>query len=99
MAEQVSESLRELIEKAQADKELPHIYFNGFANSLGSGDVTIVLRQGKVPIAVLNTSFTVAKTLATKLGELVAFLEERTAQTIMTTDDVAQKLEGGSEND
>ena len=99
MAEQVSQSLRDRIEEAQADKELPHIYFNAFANSLGSGDVTIVLQQGKVPIAVLSTSFTVAKTLVRKLGELVAFLEERTAQTIMTSDDVAEKLSKGSEND
>ncbi len=64
------------------------IYFNGFVNAIGIGDVTIVLERNGKAVAVLNTSYTVAKTLAEKLGGLIKNLEEASGKEIMTTDNV-----------
>ena len=55
--------------------DIPQIYFNGFATALGSGDVVIVLERNGKPVATLNASFTEAKTLVQKIGELIASLE------------------------
>jgi hypothetical protein len=68
------------------------IYFNGFVNALGIGDVSIILELNNKSVAVLNTSYTVAKTLAEKLGGLIKNLEEASGQEIMTTDNVSAFL-------
>lgn len=70
------------------------LYFNGFINALGSGDVLIELKRNDKPVAFLNTSYTVAKTFAFKLNELVKTLETKSGNTIMTTDNVHSALEG-----
>lgn len=76
------------------------IYFNGFANSLGLGDVLISLERNGKPVAILNTSYTVAKTLAIKLNDLIRTLENNTDTSIMTTDKIASSvLHKGKEND
>lgn len=70
------------------------VYFNGFVNLLGAGDFTIGLKRNDRVIAVLNTSYTTAKTLAVKLMELIKTLENQTGNTIMTVDQVRESLEG-----
>lgn len=65
---------------------------------MGLGDVMIVLQRNGKPIAVLNASFTVAKSLAIKLGEAINFLEEKTKQRMLTTDQVAQLVGGVNKN-
>lgn len=82
----------EFIDNAVRSNDVPHIYFNGFVNSISTGDVLLVLKSNERPVAVLNASYTLAKTLVEKLGELVTALETRTDNTIMTTDDVARAL-------
>lgn len=79
-------------ENALLDESIPHFYFNGFINGLGTGDISIVLQRSGGNVAVLNTSYTVAKTLALKLGELVAALEEATGNSIMTVEDIGSSL-------
>ncbi|MCP4683058.1 MAG: hypothetical protein GY864_12050 [Desulfobacterales bacterium] len=90
---------QEQIESALADENLPRIYFNGFITSLATGDVFIVLKQNEKPVAILNVSHIVAKSLATKLANIIALLEEKTGSTIMTTDDVLRKLVEDVDND
>jgi len=68
------------------------IYFNGFVNLLGAGDFTIGLKRGDRVVAVLNASYTTAKTLAVKLMELIKTLENQTGNTIMTVDQVKEGL-------
>ena len=80
------------VEKALASPEIPTVYFNGFLNTLGSGDILIVLERNGRPVANLHTSYTVAKTLAMKLGQMIAELEAKTGNTIMTTDDVNEAM-------
>ena len=93
------EAFLKQIESVLEDKELPTIYFNGFITTVGTGDVLIILRQQNKPVAILNTSYTVAKTLAEKLGGGIAVLEQRTGNTIMTTEDLGAKLAEGVDND
>lgn len=80
------------IEQAVKSESLPNIYFNGFITSIGSGDILVILKRHNKPVAVLNTSYTVAKTLATKLGGAIENLEKKTGTIIMTTEDVTIKL-------
>jgi hypothetical protein len=85
------EKLKEVIQKA-IESNIETIYFNGFTNSVGVGDVVIVLHRNGKPIAILNASYTVAKSLAIKLNELIGFLESKTDQKMLTTDQVEQHL-------
>ena len=86
------EAIREQIEEALQKPEIPALYFNGFSNVLGAGDVLIVLTRNGAPLAVLNASYTVAKTFAMKLQDIIANLENATGNTIMTVDEVEQKI-------
>lgn len=82
----------QLKESVESDL-VPKLYGNGFVISLGTGDVMLLLKRNEQPVAVINLSYTVAKTLVEKLGALVARLEQDTAHTIMTTDYVTEKLQ------
>lgn len=75
---------------------VPKLYFNGFATGLGQGDIIFVLEQNNRPVVTLNASYTMVKTLAHKLGGLIARIEEDSGNTIMTTDDVNRYLAKGA---
>ena len=81
-------TIDERIESAKTNENIPNIHFNGFISSLGTGDVFIVLENNNKPVAILNASYTVAKTFAAKLNGLIARLEERSGNSIMTTDEI-----------
>ncbi len=85
---------QEKFQRAVESQEIPHLYCNGFANGLSQGDVTTVLYRSGVAVATLNLPFTIAKTFALKLGQIVNDLETRSGQTIMTTDEVQVFMEG-----
>lgn len=72
--------------------ELPHLYANGFAISVTSSDVTMVLEQNGRAIATVNMSYTVAKTLSMKLGGGIGSLEEATKRSMLTTDEVEKLM-------
>lgn len=67
-------------------------YFNGFSMAIGLGDVVIALQLNGRPTLVLNTSYTVAKTMAEGLESIIGELENKTGTTIMTTQVVAAAL-------
>ena len=67
-------------------------YFNGFSMMVGTGDVVIALQLNGRPTHVLNTSYTVAKTLAVSLTRAIDELERKTKTTIMTTKDVENAI-------
>jgi predicted KAP-like P-loop ATPase len=79
----------QIIQQA-VEGDVQSIYFNGFTNTIGVGDVLVVLQKNGKPVAVLNCSYTVAKTLAIKLGQGISFLEDKTNQKMLTTDQVEQ---------
>ena len=76
------------IEAALANKDIPHVYGNGFHVALGIGDITLLLKTGKMPAGVVSLSYTVAKTLSVKLQEMIGALESASNQKILTTDDI-----------
>ena len=74
------------------DDAVPQIYFNGFSCATSPGDVTMILARNGKPVALLNSSFTLAKTLATKLSGVMEGFEDVTSNKIMTTDDVTKAM-------
>ena len=91
MAE-VNQELEKKFKEALANPEIQRIYANGFVSATGVGDITILLQNSGKPITILNLSYTVAKTLAIRLGALISQLEDSTGNTIMTTDDINKSL-------
>jgi len=74
-------------------------YFNGFSLAIGVGDVLIALQHNGNPHIVLNTSYTVAKTLAKALTEAIEQLEEKTGNIIMTVDQIQNSLDDGDSDE
>jgi hypothetical protein len=79
--------------------DIDKLYFNGFALGLSQGDVNIVLIRSGINVAVLNCSYTVAKTLAQKLAGVVQTLENKTGTSILTTEQIAKALEKNQERE
>lgn len=90
--ENTNEIFTEQVKIALNNPEIQKIYANGFISATGMGDIVILLKNADTPIAVLNLSYTVAKTLAIKLGGLITQLEEATETTIMTTDNISSAM-------
>ena len=96
MAQQTIDPVQEFarqVQQAEDDPDVPKIYFNGFLSAMGAGDVAVTLKRGETPVAVLNMSYTVAKTLAEKLRELIGNLETITDHNVMTTDETTAKMD------
>lgn len=87
-----SPDLNKQIRTAIEDTAVPEIHFNGFINAIGQGDVLIVLTRHGRPIMKLSASYTVAKTLAQKLAQTIAHLEQQTGNTIMTVNMIEQAM-------
>lgn len=73
---------------AQSDPAVARIYANGFAVGLTNADAVIVLQLSGHPVAIVNLSYTLAKTLAQRLGRIVAELETAIDTTLVTTDKI-----------
>ena len=95
----IEQIMKKRITKALENAEIPRIHFNGFINTTGAGDVMIVLESNGQPVAIVNGSFTVVKTLAQKLQTLIINLEKKSGNTIMTTDEVDKVFSGGAKSD
>ena len=67
---------------------VPQIYCNGYINGMTAGDVLTVLERNGKPVAVLNMSFTVAKSIAQGIGTIVAELEAQSGRPMLTTREV-----------
>lgn len=80
------------LDSAISDSAVPKFYFNGFMAAGTHGDGIVVLTTNGRPTAVLNMSFTVAKSLGVALGQMIADLETASGRPIMTTADVEQLM-------
>jgi hypothetical protein len=76
------------IEAAINSGDVPKIYFNGFVNALTSGDVMAVVERTGKAVAILNMSFTVAKSFAQGLGATVAQIESASGRQMLTTKEI-----------
>ena len=81
------------IEQIQAGLELleeKQIYFNGFTITITGPDVLIILAKNNKQVAVLNTSHTIAKTLAELLTNMVTSFEKDKNVHVYTLADLDQ---------
>jgi len=92
----VDQDLGKNIKEAIEAENIPHYYTNGFISTLGSGDALLILKQNGNTVATVNLSYTVAKTLAEKLGELLLSFEKKANREIMTIDQANVALEGNT---
>ena len=79
--------------KGALTSDIPKLSFNGIITTVGTGDVMIVLEQNSQPVAILNASYTVAKTLSVMLGNAITQLEELSGNQIMTTNEIKAFLD------
>ncbi|MBF0320633.1 MAG: hypothetical protein HQL01_12610 [Nitrospirae bacterium] len=82
----------DVFKKASESGDVPKIYFNHPVVFYNPGDISMLLQMNGSPVAVINMSFTVAKTVAAHLGSVIAGVEEKTGNKIMTIDDIATAL-------
>jgi hypothetical protein len=75
---------------AMRDPNVQRHYANGFSLGISNADAHIVLQWFGRPIAVVNFSYTLAKTLSEKLKILVADWEAKTGHPLETTDTIDQ---------
>ena len=71
---------------ALAKPDLVRLYANGFGLGMSNADAYVILHQFGQPVGIINMSYTLAKTLALRLGSLVAEWETRVGQPLATTD-------------
>ena len=88
-------AIQERIERAINSTEAPSIHFNGFINTIAAaGDFLIVLESNGKSAATLNASYTVIKSFANSLTQIVEDLERRSGNKIMTSSEIQMYLEG-----
>jgi hypothetical protein len=82
------------LKAAIEDPEIPKLYANSFGVALTNADIIIVFQRfGPRPVAVVNLSYTLAKTLAQRLGALVSHFETEIAkQNILTTERIDEAV-------
>lgn len=79
-------NVQTLAKYALESDEVPKIYANGFAQFFNNADVGLILQLNGRPNAVINMSYTLAKTLHDRLGKQIKDLEKDSGHNIMTTD-------------
>jgi len=95
--ENLEKNLKGEVDKALKSSEVLKIYANAFVIATGVGDMIILFKNGDIPVAILNLSYTLSKTLAIKLGRAISDLERMTGNTIMTTDQIIKAMSKGGE--
>lgn len=91
------DSIQGLLTSTADDPGIPKLYCNGFVNAVGPGDITVLLLRNERPVAMLNMSHTVAKTMVTMIGRAVAQLESDAGIKVPTISEIAQQLGKGNE--
>ena len=85
MTEEIDfKSEEEVFRKVVNDPTIPRFYANQSYNVNTGRDLSILLLNNNVPVAVLNLSFNMAKTLALQIGELIRDFEDTTNTQILT---------------
>lgn len=84
----------ELLSEAVKNDDVPKIYANSFGLGMSNADIHVVLQQMNKPVAVINMSYTLAKTLHERLGGLMANFEAKAEQQILTTDKIDKIFSG-----
>ena len=87
-------TVEQRVTDALNNAETPSVHFNGFVNTMAvGGDFLIVLESNGKPAATLNASYSVIKTFANSLTQLIKKLEEKSGKQIMTVSEIQMYLE------
>lgn len=87
-------TISQRIENAIDNAEIPNVHFNGFVNTIATGgDFLTVLESNGKPVATLNASYSVIKTFANSLSQLIKELEKKSGRQIMTVSEIQMYLE------
>jgi len=87
----------ESLNQALDNPNIPKIYVNGFFIGTTNADITLITQQNGRPVAALNMSFEIAKTLVKKLGSVVQDLEKSIGTEFLTTDDFDEAVRKAAE--
>ena len=82
----------DFVKEALESEEILKIYANGFGCFFTNSDIGMILSRNNKPIAVLNISLTLAKTLVEKLGKMIYDFEKNVDIKILTTTDIEEKF-------
>lgn len=85
--EMARQAQRDLLRSA-LEAPIPKFYCNGFINGNSAADVVTVLQVNGQPVAVLNMSFTVAKSLSIALGQAIANVEGLSGKEMLTISEI-----------
>lgn len=78
---------------AEGSAEVPTHYFNGFNIAFGNADFDLILRLDNRETFHFKASYTVAKTLAEKMGNSIKIFEEMVGQPMLTTETSLQAIQ------
>jgi len=67
---------------------IANIYANSFTVGFTNADTQLVLLLSGRPVAIVNFSYTLAKTISEKLAKLVDDWEKKTGQPLQTTESI-----------
>ena len=91
MADQVDD-IQKRIAKVLSLPPEKRVYFNGFVINLSASDVAIGLETNGQPAFVLNTSFAVAKALASVLNVTLSEFEKNVEYQIPELKDIEERF-------
>ena len=83
---------RQDVMKLLEEKETPMHYINSAAIGLSLSDITMVGMVDGMPTCRVNMSFTMAKTIAQTLMEVVGQVEDMMQHKIFTLDDMGEAV-------
>ena len=87
--------------EAAVASSIIQIYLNGFVVGQSTSDVTMLIQTNGNPSAILNMSFTTAKSLAIELDKVIKNFEKITGHSLLTMEDITTKMvaaKGGATN-
>ena len=84
--------MQKMIEEVMASEQIINIYGNAFICFNTNADMGIIIQKNNKAIAIINLSYSTAKTLGEKLTNMVRDFEKTTDHTIMTINIIDEKL-------
>ena len=78
---------------AVGSPSVPKIYANGFIIGQSTTDISVVLQTNGSVSAVINVSFTTAKSLAIELDKAIKSFEQITRQKLLTIEEITTAMQ------
>ena len=94
-----SKNPEQKLQEGLQSPEVPKIYANGVIVGTGAGDMMLFLERNGEPVAILNLSYTLAKSLTLDLSNAISSLEAQTGNNIMTISDVNASMNKNNEEE